>query len=105
MEDDYRAYLVSKDRYKYLIGKNIEVSKIEYLSRASYVCAKFYQLKNFSKEEKYKFNICKKELEKNLKYILISKDANIVLKIKALACKLDIFEMLLKIKQIWKDNI
>lgn len=105
INNDYICYLISKNRYKYLTEKNIEVSKVDYLSKALCVYANFYKLKIFSREEKYKFNICKKELKKNLKYILISKDANIVLKIKALACKLDIFEMLLKIKQIWKDNI
>lgn len=105
IDSEYRIYLVAKNRYEYLIKKNIKVSKINYLFRACCVYAKFYKLKTFTEKEKYKFNICRKELKKNLKYILISKDANIVFKIKAVACKLDIFEMLLKIKQIWKDNI
>lgn len=34
IEDNYKAYLVAKDRYKYLIGKDIKVSRIGYLLRA-----------------------------------------------------------------------
>lgn len=98
IEDDYKAYLVSKNRYKYLIGKNIEVSRINYLLRASCVCVKFYQLKTFTQEEKHKYDICKKELKKNMKYILISKDATIALKLKAIACKLNMLRIMLKIK-------
>lgn len=104
INDDYMCYLMSKNRYKYLIGKNIDVSKINYLLRASWLCANFYQLKTFSQEEKYKFDICKNELKKNIKYILISKDATIALKIKAIACKLNVLKIVLKIKNYIKYN-
>lgn len=104
INDDYMCYLMSKNRYKYLIGKNIDVSKINYLLRASWLCANFYQLKTFSQEEKYKFDVCKNELKKNIKYILISKDATIALKIKAIACKLNVLKIVLKIKNYIKYN-
>ena len=104
INDDYMCYLMSKNRYKYLIGKNIDVSKINYLLRASWLCANFYQLKTFSQEEKYKFDVCKNELKKNIKYILISKNATIALKIKAIACKLNVLKIVLKIKNYIKYN-
>lgn len=99
IDNDYMSYLISKNRYKYLIGKNIAVSKIDYLSRAAWLCSSFYKLKTFSQEEKYKFDICKKELKNNVKYILMSKDATIFFKLKAIACKLEVLGILLKIKK------
>lgn len=78
IDNEYRAYLLAKNRYKYLIEKNIKVSKINYLFRACSVCAKFYKSKIFNEKEKYKFDICRKELNNNIKYILLSKDINII---------------------------
>lgn len=97
IDDYYRCYLISKDRYKYLTEKNIKISKIDYLLRASTVCFKFYQLKNFSEKNKFKFNICKNELKKNMKYILISKEANFSLRLKSIASNLNILGLLVKI--------
>ena len=97
IDDYYKCYLIAKDRYKFLIEKNIKVSKVDYLLRASMGCVKFYQLKNFNEKDKYKFNICKNELKKNMKYILISRDATFFLRLKSIASKLNVLSILLKI--------
>lgn len=99
-EFSYKGYLLAKDRYKYLIEKRIKVSKIGYILYASYVCTSFYRLKVFNEEQLTKFNICKKELNKNIKYILISKEAPFALKIKAIGSMLGFLKILAKIKNI-----
>lgn len=98
IEDNYIGYLIAKERYKYLIKKQLDISKIEYLLRASYVCVNFYQIEKYNEKQLDMFNICEKDIEDNFQYILKSKDATIALKIKAIACKLNILGFLLKIK-------
>lgn len=98
MEDNYRGYLIAKERYKYLINKNIDVSKIDYLLRASYVCMDFYRTKKYNKKQINMFNICEKEIETNLQYILNEKEASIKLKIKALIIKVKILKTIILLK-------
>lgn len=102
IDADYKCYLIAKERYRYLIEKNMKVPKIDYLLKAFCVCNRFYQLKIFTKEEENKFKICKKELKNNIKDILLSQDVNIKLKIKIIACRLNILKSLLRINNIWK---
>lgn len=99
---NYKGYLLSKDRYKYLIERNVNVSRIGYMLYASCVCMNFYKLKIFNEEQLIKFKTCKKELNNNIKYILLSKEAPRTLKIKAIGCKLGILRILSKIKNMRK---
>ena len=104
LEDIYKFYLISKERYIYLVKKNIKVSRIDYFRKAFKVCSKFYQLKNFTEKEKNQFDICKKELKDNIKYILLSKDATIDFKLKVVVCWLNILKILLRTRNIWKSK-
>lgn len=99
-ENNYKGYLLSKNRYKYLIEKKVKVSRIGYILQASYVCMNFYKLEIFDEEQFNKFKICEKELNNNIKYILLSKEAPRALKIKAIGCKLGILRILSKIKNM-----
>lgn len=96
----YKTYLIAKDRYEYLIKKNIKVPKTTYLIKAITVCLYFYKLEKFSEKEVNEFNICKKELDNNIKYILLSKDVPIILKVIILFYKLGMLRILSKIKNI-----
>lgn len=101
IDKSYKAYLIAKERYNYLLEKNINVSKIGYLMQALILCTQYYKInKQEQKLNKKVYDKCKKEIDENIKYILSLKICNFKLKIKFLLCKIKVLRIVLYIKNM-----
>lgn len=101
IEKNYKAYLISKDRYIYLLDRGIKVPKIGYLIQALYVCIQYYKADRVNKNKNQKIYIeCKNELKLNKKYILMYKDCSIEIKIRFLLEELNLLNLIILLKNI-----
>lgn len=103
IDKNYKAYLISKDRYVYLLDRGIKVPKIGYLIRALHVCIQYYKADRVDKNKNQKIYIeCKNELKLNRKYILMYKDCNIEIKIRFLLEELNLLNLIIFLKNYFK---
>lgn len=102
IEQNYEAYNIAKERYRYLIKNKYNVSKLGYLMWALNVCCIYYRNKNEKNIQKY--ILCKKEIDDNINFILKEKECNKVLKFKFWLCNKNILKLILKIKDFIKKD-
>lgn len=101
IDKNYKAYLIAKERYNYLLNKNLNVPKIGYLIQALILCIQYHKMqKNEQIKNKVLYNNCKNEIDKNIKYVFTFKRCNIGLKFKFLLCKLNLLKWALFIKKL-----
>lgn len=95
------AYLMAEERYKYLLSKKKNISKLGYLIQALNVCIQYNKIKQ---EEQIKnkeiYNKCKIEINKNIWYIFISNECSLSIKLKFLLCKMGLLKLALYLKKI-----
>lgn len=91
IKEKFYAYKIKKERYNFLKKYNYDVEKIEYLIQALIVCICYYKIYNKEKNNEFImkriikiFNICKREIKKNIMYILRNREMSIIFKIKFL---------------------
>ncbi|WP_270349888.1 glycosyltransferase family 2 protein [Megamonas funiformis] len=101
VEKNYKAYLIAKNRYKYLYDRNIKTSKIGYLVRALNVCAQYYKVPKKDKDKNRKKYIeCKKVLKENKKYIWKYEDCDIGVKIRFLLDEYGLLRLCIYLKSL-----
>lgn len=106
LEKNYTSYRIAKERYKYLLKKDKNISKIGYLIQSLNVCIQYYKIdKNEQKNNQEIYNKCKKEINKEIKNICISKKCNISLKLKFILCRLNFLKFALFIQKLFKNNV
>lgn len=100
IEKVYMSYLIVKEVYDYLQKNNFEVSRIGYLIQALKVCISYYKTNNNDRKNFIdKFDICRNLIDKNILYVLISKDCNFINKFKFLLYKCNLISLGLYLKK------
>ena len=90
------CYLISKERYQYLLNLGVSVSNLGYLMQALGVCVQFYKTNNNIRQKHiYELNECKHEINSNIKSIIFNGKCNIVLKLKFLLCYLGLLNVVI----------
>lgn len=97
IEQNYEAYTIAKERYDYLIKRGYNVSKVGYLIWALNICSIYYKKKEQDKSDIFVF--CKREIDKNIKEILETKECNRFLKLKFWLCNKNLLKLSLNIKK------
>lgn len=103
LQKSYQCYLLSKERYNFLVNKNIKISKIGYLMQALGFCMQ-YQKVSYSLRRKYYDNYleCKNIINENICHILRKKNLDIKIKLKFLISYLNLLNIVIKIYDIVK---
>lgn len=107
LDNSYQGYLLAKKRYDFFEIRKYNVSKLGYLLHALTVCNKYWLMKINKKDYLNKiifYKICKKEINKNMIYILFSTKSTMLFKIRALAIGINILGNLLKIKGFLRNK-
>lgn len=103
IEKNYKAFLIAKERYVFLLNNNINVPKIGYLMRALNVCVQYYKVNKNEKNKNRKMYLeCKRELDSNKKYIFNYTDCDIKIRIKFILYRMNILNLLIYIKKTIK---
>ena len=90
------CYLISKERYQYLLNLGVSVSNLGYLMQALGVCVQFYKTNNNIRQKHIdELNECKHEINSNIKSIIFNGKCNIVLKLKFLLCYLGLLNVVI----------
>lgn len=98
IKQNYEAYNIAKERYEYLIQRGCNISKIGYLFWALNICSMYY--KNPQKEDESIFIFCKQEIDRNIEYILKTKECSKFLKFKFWLCNKNLLKLALAIKKL-----
>lgn len=104
LKKNYISYLIAKERYIFLLKENKDISKIGYLKQSLNVCIQYNKIKKIEQIKNKKiYNECKVEINKNISYILKSKECNFILKFKFLLFELGLLKVALNVNKFLND--